>query len=78
MSRVKGVRQRDIMEDQKRSKGGDFGGYEVCAMKIYMIYDMQTDEIIGAVEAENILDAERKASEKFNIASDQLYALRED
>lgn len=47
-------------------------------MKTYTIYDIQTDEIIGIIKAKNIIDAEVKASEIFNMASDQLYALTED
>jgi len=44
-------------------------------MKTYDIYDMQTDDYIGMVEASSVIEAEIIASETFNKASDQLYAL---
>lgn len=43
--------------------------------KTYNIYNMQTDEFIGQIEATNVISAEIKASEKYDIESDQLYAL---
>lgn len=44
-------------------------------MRTYNIYSYQTDELIGQVEATSIIKAEIVASEKYNIESDQLYAL---
>ena len=44
-------------------------------MKTYTIYNMNTDEVIGEVKANNVVNAEIKASEKFDIASDEIYAL---
>jgi len=44
-------------------------------MKKYNIYNMQTDELIGTVEATSIIKAEIKASENFNISSAEIYAL---
>lgn len=44
-------------------------------MKTYIIYDYQTDEIIGEIEAMDILDAERKACKMFNKYSNEIYAL---
>lgn len=44
-------------------------------MRTYDIYDMQTDDYIGMIEANSIIDAEIKASEIFNRASDEIYAL---
>lgn len=46
-------------------------------MRKYIIFDYQTDKRLGEVEAKNIIDAEIKASAKFDIASDQLYAISE-
>ena len=44
-------------------------------MKKYNIYNMQTDELIGTVEAKNVIKAEIIASEKYNIESNEIYAL---
>jgi hypothetical protein len=44
-------------------------------MKTYDIYDMQTGNYIGMVEANDVIQAEIIASAEFNHASDQLYAL---
>ena len=44
-------------------------------MRTYNIYLYQTDELIGQVEATSITKAEIIASEKYNIESNQLYAL---
>lgn len=44
-------------------------------MKTYNIYDMQTNELIGQVEATNVDRAEIIASEKFDRYSDEIYAL---
>ena len=44
-------------------------------MRLYDIYDQQTDEYIGMVEAINVIDAEIKASEIFNRGSNEIYAL---
>lgn len=44
-------------------------------MKKYNIYDMQTDEKIGEVEARTVTEAEIIASEKFNRYSNEIYAL---
>lgn len=44
-------------------------------MKKYYIYDMQTDELIGTIEAGNVTEAEIKASEKFDRYSNEIYAL---
>lgn len=46
-------------------------------MKTFYIYDMQTDNLIGTVEAANVISAERKACEKYNTGSDEIYALSE-
>lgn len=43
--------------------------------KTYNIYKMQTDELIGQIEATNVINAEIKASEKYDIESDKIYAL---
>lgn len=44
-------------------------------MTTYNIYDMQTDELIGEVEAYNINQAEIIACNKFNKGSLEIYAL---
>lgn len=44
-------------------------------MKEYNIYDMQTDELIGEITATSIIQAEIKASEKFDRYTDEIYAL---
>ena len=45
-------------------------------MKTYNIYNMQTDELIGTVDAYNVDDAEWKAAGKFSeYRSDELCAL---
>lgn len=44
-------------------------------MREYLIYDMQTDELIGSVYACSIVEAERKACGKFNVGADDIYAL---
>lgn len=44
-------------------------------MKTYNIYNMQTDELIGEVNASNVIKAEIIASEKFDMYSNELYAL---
>lgn len=48
---------------------------ETKMTKTYNIYNMQTDELIGQIEATNVISAEIKASEKYDIESEQLYAL---
>lgn len=59
------------------------GGYivrieEDTNMKTYNIYDMQTDELIGQVEAVDIIKAEYKACEVFDKGSNDIYALTEE
>lgn len=44
-------------------------------MRKYDIYNQQTDELIGQVEATSVISAEIKASELFNMTSDNVYAL---
>lgn len=46
-------------------------------MKIYYIYNNQTDEFIGEIKAFNITDAEIRASAKFDKYSDEIYAFSE-
>ncbi|MCM1200254.1 MAG: hypothetical protein NC548_31230 [Lachnospiraceae bacterium] len=46
-------------------------------MKTYYIYNNQTDEFLGEVMAVSIIDAEIKASAKFDVYSDELYAFSE-
>ncbi len=46
-------------------------------MRTYYIYDYQTDEFLGEVKADSIIQAEIKASGIFNIDSEQLYAFTE-
>lgn len=43
--------------------------------RLYNIYDMQSDEMIGTVEATSIIKAEIKASDLFDRYSDEIYAL---
>lgn len=47
-------------------------------MKTYEIYSWDTDEKLGEIEASSIINAEIKASEKFDVASDRLYALSKE
>lgn len=47
-------------------------------MKIYVVFDIQTDEVIGEVEATNVVSAEIKASEVFNRYSDEIYAFSKE
>ena len=47
-------------------------------MKTYNIYDIQTDELIGEVEANDVVSAEIKASEKFDRYSDEIYAFSKE
>ena len=44
-------------------------------MKTYYIYDMQTDELIGEIEAGSVAEAERKACKKYNKGALDIYAL---
>lgn len=44
-------------------------------MKNYTIYNMNTDEEIGEVKANSIVDAELKACAKYNVGSLEIYAL---
>lgn len=44
-------------------------------MKIYYIYNQYTDEYIGELKANSILDAELKSWEVFGIGADDVYAL---
>lgn len=44
-------------------------------MKTYNIYDMQTNELIGEVTANSILEAEYKACGIFNTGANDIYAL---
>lgn len=46
-------------------------------MNKYYIYNMDTDKLIGEIVARSIIDAERKACEKFDKYSDEIYALSE-
>ena len=46
-------------------------------MTNYNIYNMQTDELIGTVKADNINEAEYKATGKFTeYNSNEMYALK--
>ena len=47
-------------------------------MKIYVVYDIDTDEVIGEVEANNVISAEIKASEIFGRYSDEIYAFNKE
>ena len=44
-------------------------------MKEYNIYNMQTDEYIGTVEANSITSAEYKACGIYNTGANEIYAL---
>ena len=45
------------------------------SMKTYYIYNQYTDEYIGELKANSILDAEIKTWETFGIGTDDVYAL---
>lgn len=47
-------------------------------MKTYIILDYQTDEVLGEVEATNVVSAEIKASEIFDRYSDEIYAFSKE
>lgn len=44
-------------------------------MKTYNIYNLENDEILGTVEASDVIRAEIIASEKFDIESNMLCAI---
>lgn len=43
-------------------------------MRTYYIYNYQTDEFLGEIKADSIIQAEIKASGIFNIDSENVYA----
>ena len=47
-------------------------------MNTYTIYDMVTDEEIGTVRAISIIESEKEACAIWDMASTDLYALKEE
>lgn len=47
-------------------------------MQTYIIFDYKTDKEIGEIEANGIMEAERKAAEKYNVGSLDIYAITKD
>lgn len=47
-------------------------------MKTYIILDIQTDEVLGEVEANDVITAEMMASREFDRYSDEIYAFNKE
>lgn len=47
-------------------------------MKKYVVFDIQTDEVIGEVEANDVVTAEIIASREFDRYSDEIYAFSKE